>query len=79
MVREPGSRHLEPSEIPFSSAAASVKTLNALPAWRRLWLARLNSMSRRPGANAVIARIAPLAGSIATSAAAGSELRLSRP
>ena len=70
MVSEGGPFQTESSGMPASSAAASVKTLKALPAWRRESLARLNGMS---GAVVAIARTAPVAGSIATSAPAGSD------
>ena len=47
MVSEGGPCQTESSGMPASSAAASVKSLNALPAWRRDSLARLNAHVRR--------------------------------
>jgi hypothetical protein len=79
IVSDAGPRHTELSGMPRSTAAASVKTLNALPAWRRDWLARLKRRRRWLGSRAVIARTAPVRGSIATNAAAGSERRRSQP
>src|SRR5690242_3587275 len=72
IVSDGGPFHTELSGIPSSSAAVSVNSLNVLPAWRRDWVARLNAMLRWPGAATAIARIAPVPGVIATTAAAGS-------
>ena len=47
------------------------------PGWRRACESRLNWLFARPGTIAVIARIAPFAGSIETIAAAGSVVRVS--
>ena len=58
--------------MPASIAAASVNTLNVLPDWRRDCVARLKCRRRLPGACTAIARTAPVAGSIATTAPAGS-------
>ena len=58
--------------IPFSIAAASTNVLNVDPGWRRACESRLNWLLLRPGTTAVIARMAPFAGSIEITAAAGS-------
>ena len=61
--------------MPSSIAAVRTKTLNVEPGWRRAWATRLNWLPVRPGVTAVIARMAPFAGLIDTSAAAGSSRR----
>ena len=58
--------------MPSSIAFVSTKVLNAEPAWRRPWAARLNWRFLRSCATAVIDRMAPFAGLIETSAEAGS-------
>ena len=58
--------------MPFSTAAARTNVLKVEPGWRRAWESRLNWLFARPGTTAAIARIAPFAGSIEMSAAAGS-------
>ena len=58
--------------MPLSIAAARTKVLNVEPGCRRACESRLNWLLRRPGITAVIARIAPFAGSIEITAAAGS-------
>src|SRR5205809_7667561 len=60
-----GPCQMDHGETPSSSAVASVKTLNALPACRWAWVARLNLATRklRPPTNA---RMAPSRGSLAT-------------
>ncbi len=65
-------RRFEPGSIPCDTAVVSTKVLNVEPACRRACAARLNSFFVRPGMTPVIALIAPVAGSIATSAEAGS-------
>ena len=59
IVIEDGPYRTSSGEIPRSSAASSTNGLNALPAWRRPWVARLNSLrpKLRPP---TIARIAPV-------------------
>src|ERR687886_2579030 len=66
-----GPLNVDESEIPFSIAAARVKGLKALPAWRRPCDARLNWRRSPLGTWTAIALIFPLRGSIATSADAG--------
>ena len=51
---------------------SSTNVLNVDPGWRRACESRLNWLLLRPGITAAIARIAPVAGSIETIAAAGS-------
>jgi len=63
--------------MPWATAAVSTKTLKVEPGWRRAWTARLNWFPTWPGVTAFIARIAPVRGSIATSAEAGSVFRSS--
>ena len=58
--------------MPFSIAAARTKVLNVEPGWRRACESRLNWLLLRPGITAAIARMAPFAGSIEITAAAGS-------
>ena len=58
--------------MPWSIAVASVKGLNALPAVRPDCDARLNFIGRPSGRYETIALTAPVRGSMATSAAAGS-------
>ena len=58
--------------MPSLTAAASTNILNVDPAWRFACATRLNWLPLRPGVTAVIALIAPLRGSIETSAEAGS-------
>ena len=57
---------------PSETASASTKVLNVEPACRRACAARLNWFPDRPGVTAVMVLIAPLRGSIATTAEAGS-------
>jgi hypothetical protein len=71
MVSSAGPVQIDLSEMRCSIAVARVNGLKALPAWRWAWVARLNwacSKSFPP----TIARTAPVAGSMATSAAEGS-------
>jgi hypothetical protein len=63
--------------MPCSIAVASTNALNVDPGCRRASAMRLNWLCARPGETAVIARMAPVAGSIATTAAAGSLERYS--
>ncbi len=56
----------------MSTAAARTKVLKVEPAWRRACESRLNWFLRVPGVTAVIARMAPFAGLIEITAAAGS-------
>ena len=59
--------------MPFAIAAASTNVLNVEPGWRRACASEVELVAASgPGVTAVIARIAPFAGSIETSAAAGS-------
>ena len=58
--------------MPFSIAAARTNVLNVEPGCRRACESRLNWLLLRPGITAVIARMAPFAGSIEITAAAGS-------
>src|SRR5512134_2134054 len=58
--------------MPSAIAAASTNVLNVEPACRRASDARLNWLPFFPGVTATIALMRPFAGSIATSAAAGS-------
>ena len=58
--------------MPCSTAAARTNVLKVDPGWRRAWESRLNWLSRRPGTTAAIALIAPFAGSMEMTAAAGS-------
>ena len=78
IVSAGGPCQTDRSGMPASIAAASVNVLNVLPACRCDWLARLNAAPRWPGATTDIARIAPVEGSIATNAAAGSPGRPSQ-
>ena len=71
IVSDGGPCQTDRSRMPASSAAASVKTLNALPACRRDWVASPKRRWLTPGARVASARTSPLRGSIATSAAAG--------
>lgn len=71
MVISAGPFHIDFGETLDSMAAANVNGLKADPACRRAWVARLNlavSKSRPP----TMARISPVAGSMATRAAEGS-------
>ena len=61
--------------MPSLIAAASTKVLKVEPGCRRAWATRLNWLPVRPGVTAVMARMAPLAGLIETTAAAGSSRR----
>ena len=63
--------------IPSSTAAVRTNVLNVEPACRRACATRLNWFPVAPGVTAAIARIAPFAGLIETSAAAGSFGRFS--
>jgi hypothetical protein len=65
--------------MPRSTAAVSTNVLNVEPGCRRACERRLNWLFARPGTIAVIARIAPVPGSIEMSAAAGSSRRVSVP
>src|SRR5437762_12599861 len=58
--------------MPSAIAAVRTKTLNVEPGCRRACATRLNWLPVRPGVTAVIARIAPFAGLIETTADAGS-------
>ena len=58
--------------IPSETASVRTYVLKVEPAWRRAWAARLNWFPVRPGVTAVIVLIAPLRGSMATIADAGS-------
>ena len=58
--------------MPRCTAAASTNVLKVEPGWRRACESRLNWLFRRPGITAAMARMAPVAGSIETIAAAGS-------
>ena len=58
--------------MPRATAAVSVITLNVEPGCRRALVAKLNWLPLRPGVTAVIARMAPVRGSIETIADAGS-------
>ena len=62
---------MDDGSIFFMTAVASTNVLKVDPACRRAWAARLNSYFR-PGVTAVIARMAPFAGLIETTADAGS-------
>ena len=57
------------------TAWVSTNVLKVEPAWRLAWATRLNWFFVRPGYTDVIARIAPFAGLIETTAAAGSSFR----
>ena len=72
MTIDGGPLKVESSEIPWLTAVASTNGLKALPACRWPWEARLNWRRSPLGTSTSIARIFPLRGSIATSAAAGS-------
>ncbi len=72
IVIDEGPARTSSGEIPRSRAATRTNGLNALPACRRACVARLNSL-RAKLLPPTIARIAPLLGSIATSAASGSD------
>ena len=58
--------------MPCSTAAVRTNVLKVDPGCRRAWERRLNWLFARPGTIAVMARIAPFAGSIEMTAAAGS-------
>ncbi len=58
--------------MPCSTAAARTNVLKVEPGCRRACERRLNWLFARPGTMALIARIAPVAGSIEMRAAAGS-------
>ena len=65
---------MDAGSIPRSTAAVSTNVLKVDPGWRRACERRLNWLFVLPGTIAVIARMAPLAGSMDTIAAAGSVL-----
>jgi hypothetical protein len=58
--------------IPRATAAVSVIGLNVDPGWRRALVAKLYWLLLRVGETPTMARIAPVRGSIDTTAAAGS-------